>query len=173
MSSPPELVSDRDVSPQSRLGRLSSAMARETFVRYRTLCLLAVLAVLSCVCVGLLVALLSPGSSQQTAPAPAPAPAAAGGAATEEGGGGQVEPEDGGTAGKTEMKQLTEPWEKEYRIPASTYALHYDLYLHPNMETGLFSGTVDILIRWEDRARGHDCTGGALISMAYSHYRLG
>ena len=122
-------------------------MARETFVRYRTLCLLAVLAVLSIVCVGLLVAVVGRGRDS-AAPAPASgervAEGESGGAAAEE----EAERKEArGTMAEKKEKQLTEPWEKDYRIPASTYAMHYDLYLHPDMETGLFTGQVDILIR--------------------------
>ena len=40
----------------------------------------------------------------------------------------------------------TWPWELEYRIPTTTLPLHYDLYLHPNLETGLFTGKVAIHI---------------------------
>ncbi|XP_037084026.1 glutamyl aminopeptidase-like [Pollicipes pollicipes] len=128
-------------------------MARETFVRYRTLLLLAVVAVLSCVVVGLLVALLAPSrqseplTQQQAQPEPEPEPEPYP----------EPEPTAGKTAGKAspaekpaEKKQPKEPWERDYRIPSSTYALHYDLHLHPDMETGLFSGQVDILIRVTD-----------------------
>lgn len=38
------------------------------------------------------------------------------------------------------------PWEDDFRIPADTYAKHYDLYLHPNMATDRFSGRVTITI---------------------------
>ncbi|KAF2350322.1 Peptidase M1 membrane alanine aminopeptidase N-terminal, partial [Trinorchestia longiramus] len=40
----------------------------------------------------------------------------------------------------------TQPWELEYRIPTNTIPRHYDLYLHPDLETGTFKGTVDILV---------------------------
>ena len=146
--------------PQSCADPLYSAMARETFVRYRTLCLLAVLAVLSCVSVGLLVALLSRsgggGGGQQKSSASS---AGSHGAASGSRGGedssdnwDEVTQTDRTSVGDADGKDvqkpvLTEPWEKDYRIPASTYALHYDLFLHPDMETGLFTGTVDILIR--------------------------
>ncbi|KAF0305364.1 Glutamyl aminopeptidase [Amphibalanus amphitrite] len=65
---------------------------------------------------------------------------------------------------KEEEKPLTEPWEKDYRIPASTYALHYDLFLHPNMETGLFTGTVDILIR-VSKKRSHLVTHSKFLNI--------
>lgn len=39
-----------------------------------------------------------------------------------------------------------EPWEREYRIPTTTIPHHYDLYLHPDLEEGDFTGRVTILI---------------------------
>ena len=36
------------------------------------------------------------------------------------------------------------PWEKNVRLPRTILPLHYDLYLHPDLETGLFSGKVSI-----------------------------
>lgn len=41
-------------------------------------------------------------------------------------------------------KEPTEPWEKNYRLPTDTLPLHYEIYLHPNLVTGTFSGSVDI-----------------------------
>ena len=38
------------------------------------------------------------------------------------------------------------PWEDDYRIPNDTYAHHYDLYLHPDLEAGTFSGKVTVHI---------------------------
>ena len=122
-------------------------MARETFVRYRTLCLLAALAVLSCLCVGLLVAVLGRGGG----PAQPPVESAyTHSTAPQNDAGQRSRAASGGDTNKetaVKRQRLTEPWEKDYRIPASTYAMHYDLFLHPNLETGLFSGTVDIHVR--------------------------
>ena len=42
--------------------------------------------------------------------------------------------------------KLTEPWEKEYRIPESTIPYHYDLTLLPNLNTAWFTGHIDITI---------------------------
>ena len=38
----------------------------------------------------------------------------------------------------------TEPWEVEYRIPRTSLPVHYDLYLHPDLASGLFTGKVEI-----------------------------
>ena len=38
------------------------------------------------------------------------------------------------------------PWEDDYRIPNDTYGHHYDLYLHPDLEAGTFSGKVTVHI---------------------------
>ena len=40
----------------------------------------------------------------------------------------------------------SKPWEDDYRIPNDTYANHYDLYLHPDLEAGTFSGKVTVHI---------------------------
>ena len=39
-----------------------------------------------------------------------------------------------------EKSELKEPWEKDPRLPRHLIPLHYDLYLHPNLNTGLFTG---------------------------------
>ena len=39
-----------------------------------------------------------------------------------------------------------EPWEKDVRLPSHLLPLHYDLYLHPDLDTGLFMGRVAIAI---------------------------
>ena len=44
------------------------------------------------------------------------------------------------------MKPRSKPWEDDYRIPNDTYANHYDLYLHPDLEAGTFSGKVTVHI---------------------------
>ena len=44
------------------------------------------------------------------------------------------------------MKVASNDWETEYRLPASVQPLHYDLYLHPNLETDTFSGHVNITL---------------------------
>lgn len=46
----------------------------------------------------------------------------------------------------TEKEEPKEPWEANYRIPRTTLPHHYDLYLHPDLDTGRFSGRVGILI---------------------------
>jgi glutamyl aminopeptidase len=42
--------------------------------------------------------------------------------------------------------QLTEPWELDYRLPNDTLPLHYEIYLHPDLEKGTFFGKVDVLL---------------------------
>ena len=41
-------------------------------------------------------------------------------------------------------QQPQQPWEQEYRLPLDTIPVHYDINLHPNLETGEFSGHVDL-----------------------------
>ena len=51
------------------------------------------------------------------------------------------------TTGTTSEKPALEwPWEKNYRIPEDHLPVHYDLYLHPDLEAGTFSGRVGIQI---------------------------
>ena len=38
------------------------------------------------------------------------------------------------------------PWEKNVRLPQNVLPEHYDLYLFPELEEGMFSGKVDIHI---------------------------
>jgi hypothetical protein len=42
-------------------------------------------------------------------------------------------------------------WVTSYRIPETTYAKHYELYLHANMRAGTFSGRVFIHIEVKKR----------------------
>lgn len=51
-----------------------------------------------------------------------------------------------------EKSELKEPWEKDPRLPRHLIPLHYDLYLHPNLNTGLFTGRVRIDIEALDVA---------------------
>ncbi|XP_057378962.1 glutamyl aminopeptidase-like [Daphnia carinata] len=46
-------------------------------------------------------------------------------------------------AGST-TPQLTEPWELDYRLPSDTLPLHYEIYLHPDLVSGTFTGKVAI-----------------------------
>ena len=39
-----------------------------------------------------------------------------------------------------EEKYLTELWETKPRLSPNVYPMHYDLYLHPNLETDMFTG---------------------------------
>ena len=46
----------------------------------------------------------------------------------------------------TTTPALTEPWQKDYRLPADTLPLHYEIYLHPDLIKGTFTGKIDIHI---------------------------
>lgn len=41
-------------------------------------------------------------------------------------------------------KEPTEPWEKSYRLPTDTLPIHYEIYLHPDLSKGTFTGRVDV-----------------------------
>ncbi|MPC77823.1 Glutamyl aminopeptidase [Portunus trituberculatus] len=117
----------------------------QVFIRRSTAVLLFLVGALCIVCVALLVLLLAPDWRQsggetsahsmpldatpRTSPA-APAP--------------RNTPVN--TPVTTTDTAPKEPWEKEYRIPRTTLPYHYDLYLHPNMEQGDFTGKVTLLI---------------------------
>lgn len=117
----------------------------QVFVRRSTAALLFLVATLCIVCVALLVLLLAPdwrdtggettsGRLQETTTTPRPqrpvqrttTPTQAPSTTTSEG--------------------PKEPWEAEYRIPKTTLPHHYDLYLHPDLESGRFSGRVGVVI---------------------------
>ncbi|CAL4084418.1 unnamed protein product [Meganyctiphanes norvegica] len=113
----------------------------ETFVRRSTAAMLFLISVLAIVCVAMLVLLLAPDWRPNGS----------------HGGGGPTDVEIVGsqvgsttrpprlTAGPT-TPEPTEPWEKKYRIPRATLPHHYDLYLHPDLDTGEFTGRVRILV---------------------------
>ena len=75
--------------------------------------------------------------------------------ATRDGGGAQCQMEAPSAAGvgrkvKAGVKKSEEgkvkrgklyPWEENLRLPGHIVPHHYDLYLHPNIDTGLFSGS--------------------------------
>lgn len=48
------------------------------------------------------------------------------------------------TTTEHQPQQPQQPWEQEYRLPLDTIPVHYDINLHPNLETGEFSGHVDL-----------------------------
>lgn len=45
-----------------------------------------------------------------------------------------------------------EPWERDFRIPAFAHPESYRVLLHPDLTTGQFSGTVDVLVNVTDLA---------------------
>jgi len=47
---------------------------------------------------------------------------------------------------ESEPEPQLEEWESNVRLPEHLIPLHYDLYLHPDLETGLFTGQVTIHI---------------------------
>ena len=50
----------------------------------------------------------------------------------------------GDTSDHESTTVLQLPWEKNVRLPKTVQPIHYDLYLYPQLEEGLFSGKVDI-----------------------------
>lgn len=42
-------------------------------------------------------------------------------------------------------KEAVQPWEANIRLPRSVVPMHYDLYLHPDMQAGLFQGKLCFL----------------------------
>lgn len=48
-------------------------------------------------------------------------------------------------------KPLSQPWENDYCLPPDTVPIHYDIFLHPDLNTSAFSGKVTIQIRVKNR----------------------
>ena len=91
--------------------------------------LVVLVAVLTVTCLGLIIGLATLSSTEplqqpQKSQAPEPEP--------------ESEPEA--------EPVLTEAWEKDVRLPSHLLPLHYDLYLHPDLVSGLFMGRVTISI---------------------------
>ena len=61
------------------------------------------------------------------------------GVAREEEADSEVEPGGGGME-KSDPALLEHPWEKNPRLSREVLPLHYDLYLHPDLESGTFMG---------------------------------
>ena len=59
------------------------------------------------------------------------------------------------------------PWEDDYRIPNDTYAHHYDLYLHPDLEAGTFSGKVTVHITASNQVK-QLCRAGEELSSQFT-----
>jgi hypothetical protein len=43
-------------------------------------------------------------------------------------------------------EQRSKPWEQDYRLPADTDPIHYDIFLHPDLNNSTFTGRVTIQI---------------------------
>lgn len=118
----------------------------QVFVRRSTAVLLCLVGSLCVVCVALLVLLLAPDwrltGGQTSAMTYDSNPAESTPRKVE-----AYEVAPSATPTTTTMASTAkEPWEKEYRIPTTTLPHHYDLYLHPDLDSGDFSGRVTILI---------------------------
>lgn len=127
----------------------------QVFVRRTTAALLFLVAVLCIVCVALLVLLLAPdwrdtgghtssGRLQDTTTTTTPRkpPQTTWRTPTQK----TNPPATQAPTISTTEEEPKEPWEANYRIPRTTLPHHYDLYLHPDLDTGRFSGRVGIVI---------------------------
>merc|ERR1711936_1228887 len=101
---------------------MGSGMSRQSW-------LVVLVAILTITCLGLIIGLATLGNSEQLQQ-PQKSQAA------------EPEPE----AEPEAEPVFTEPWEKDVRLPSHLLPLHYDLYLHPDLDTGLFMGRVAIAI---------------------------
>ena len=103
--------------------------------------LAVVVAVLTVVCVALIIALDSYHGEYLEA--------VGGGGAAEDRAGAEAEPEGGGGGGdggsSASEAALVHPWEKEPRLSRQVVPLHYDLFLHPDLDSGTFMGKSDLL----------------------------
>lgn len=118
----------------------------------KTTGLLAVLVLgLSVACIGMLAALLVRSESNK---APVEQPDRAGGRPVTSG---SIEP--GSVAEDYKVQDysydedglvLQHPWEKNPRLPPTVIPVHYDLYLFPELQTGMFSGKVDLQVHSQE-----------------------
>lgn len=128
----------------------------QVFLRRTTAALLFLIAALSIACVALLVLLLAPdwrdagghasggaGPTASTAGASSLRPRPSGTPAPPP----RTTPRPPPATSPSATTQAPkEPWEREYRIPRATLPHHYDLFLHPDLQSGRFSGRVAILV---------------------------
>lgn len=133
-----------------------SATMGQVFLRRTTAALLFLIAALSIACVALLVLLLAPdwrdagghasggaGPTASTAGASSLRPRPSGTPAPPP----RTTPRPPPATSPSATTQAPkEPWEREYRIPRATLPHHYDLFLHPDLQSGRFSGRVAILV---------------------------
>ena len=108
----------------------------------RQSCLVGLVAVLTVTCLGLVIGLatlrteeLQQPLRQTSSPQPEPEPEV------------EEEEEDVEEEREVVMEEGTEPWEKDVRLPGHLLPLHYALHLHPDLDTGLFTGRVAISIQ--------------------------
>lgn len=55
-----------------------------------------------------------------------------------------LDPIESTTMAGSTTRKLTEPWEIDYRLPDDTLPQHYEIFLHPDLSAGNFTGSVDI-----------------------------
>ena len=97
-----------------------------------TAILLVLVAALAITCLGLIVALVARGGDHDDLDASGSGSPL--GSAKRDRTPAAVEEEE------EEEKYLTELWETKPRLSPNVYPMHYDLYLHPNLETDMFTG---------------------------------
>lgn len=127
-------------------------MTEYVFVRHSTSFLLILVAVLSCVCLGLVVAMFSQHSCHTDSPntkSPLTSSTDVTHSTANTRSSSRTSPTS--STDRTTETPTAKPWEENYRIPRDIYPHNYRLFLHPNSETGLFSGSVEINISMDER----------------------
>lgn len=127
-------------------------MTEYVFVRHSTSFLLILVAVLSCVCLGLVVAMFSQHSCHTDSPntkSPLTSSTDVTHSTANTRSSSPTLPTS--STDSTTETPTAKPWEENYRIPRDIYPHNYRLFLHPNLETGLFNGSVKINISMDER----------------------